>query len=77
MPKKITKAQKQKERSPKKVKQVLKQKGVKSGKLSKGKELHHVKPVATGGKTTKRNTRIVTKTKHKQTHKNRRKQGKI
>ncbi len=77
MSKKITKVQKQKERSPKKVKQVLKQKGVKSGKLPKGKELHHVKPVAKGGKTTKKNTRIVTKAKHKQIHKNRRKRGKI
>ena len=77
MPKKITKIQKQKERSPKKIKQVIKQKGIKSGKLPKGKELHHVKPVAKGGKTTKKNTRIVTKTKHKQIHKNRRKQGKI
>ncbi len=77
MPKKTTKAQKQKERSPKKVKQVLKQKGVKSGKLPKGKELHHVKPVAKGGKTTKKNTRIITKTKHKQIHKNQRKKGKI
>lgn len=77
MPKQITKAQKQKERNPKKVKQVLKQKGIKSGKLPKGKELHHVNPVAKGGKTTKKNTRIVSKTKHKQIHKSRRKQGKI
>jgi len=77
MTKKITKAQKRKERNPEKVKKVLKQKGVKSGKLPKDKELHHVKPVAKGGKTTKKNTRIITKAKHKQIHKNRRKQGKI
>ncbi len=74
---KVTKAQKQKERNPKKVKKVIKQKGFKSGKLPKGKIFHHVKPVAKGGKTTKKNTRVVTKTKHKQIHKNRRKKGRI
>ena len=73
----VSKAAIKKERSPQKVKKVLKQKGYKSGKLPKGKELHHPKPVATGGKTTKKNTRVVTKAKHKQIHKNRRKRGKI
>ena len=72
-----TKTQVKKERSPKKVVKVIKQKGHSSGKLSKGKVLHHVKTVATGGKTTKKNTRIVSKTKHKQIHKNRGKRGKI
>lgn len=72
-----TKSQVKKERNPKKVKKVIKQKGHTSGKLPKGKVLHHVKPVATGGKTTKKNTRVVTKTKHKKIHKNRNKRGKI
>ena len=72
-----SKAATKKERAPKKVEKVLKEKGVKSGKLPKGKELHHVKPVAAGGKTTAKNTRIVTTAKHKTIHKNRRKQGKI
>ncbi|MCK5460058.1 hypothetical protein KAI52_03000 [Candidatus Parcubacteria bacterium] len=75
--KKVSKAQKQKERNPKKVKMVIKQKGIKSGKLPKGKVLHHVKPVAEKGKTTKKNTRIITKAKHKRIHRNRKKQGKI
>ena len=66
-----------KERDPKKVRMVIKQKGYKSGKLPKGKVLHHVKPVAEGGKTTKKNTRVVSKTKHKKIHSNRRKRGKI
>ena len=66
-----------KERDPKKVRKVIKQKGYKSGKLPKGKVLHHVKPVAEGGKTTKKNTRVVSKTKHKKIHSNRRKRGKI
>jgi hypothetical protein len=72
----VSKSKIKKERSLKKVKKVIKQKGYK-GKLPKGKELHHVKPVAEGGKTTKKNTRVVTKKKHKTIHKNRRKKGKI
>jgi len=72
-----TKAQVKKERSPKKVKKVIKAKGHPSGKLPKGKELHHVKPVAKGGKTTPKNTRVVSKSKHKKIHSNRKKRGKI
>ncbi|MEX2436733.1 MAG: hypothetical protein WD471_01040 [Candidatus Paceibacterota bacterium] len=72
-----TKAQIKKERDPEKVAKVIKQKGYPSGKLPRGKVLHHVKPVATGGKTTKKNTRVVTTAKHKQIHKNRKKSGKI
>ena len=80
MPKKkqkASKAQVKKERNPRKVKKVIKQKGYPKGKLPKGKVLHHVKPVAEKGKTTKKNTRVITKTKHKKIHKNRRKKGKI
>ena len=73
----VTKAAIKKERDPKKVKKVIKQKGYPKGKLPKGKVLHHVKPVATGGKTTKKNTRVVTKAKHIKIHKNRAKKGKI
>ncbi|MEA2065389.1 MAG: hypothetical protein U9O66_03810 [Patescibacteria group bacterium] len=72
-----TKSQVKKERGLKKVTKVIKQKGHPSGKLPKGKILHHVNSVATGGKTTKKNTRIVTKSRHKQIHKNRNKRGKI
>ncbi len=74
---KATKTQVKKERSPKKVEKVIKAKGHPSGKLPKGKELHHVKPVAEGGKTTPKNTRVVTKAKHKKIHANRKKRGKI
>lgn len=73
----VSKAAVKKQRDPKKVEKVIKQKGYPSGKLPKGKVLHHVKPVANGGKTTKKNTRVVTETKHKQIHKNRAKRGKI
>lgn len=74
---KATKAEVKEARDPKKKQEVLKAKGIKSGVLPKGKELHHVKPVAEGGKTTTSNTRIVTEQKHKQIHKNRRKRGEI
>ena len=74
---KATKTQVKKERSPKKVEKVVKAKGHPSGKLPKGKELHHVKPVAEGGKTTPKNTSVVSKAKHKKIHSNRKKRGKI
>jgi len=74
---KVTKAQVKKERSPKKVEKIIKAKGHASGKLPKGKELHHVKPVAAGGKTTSKNTSVVSKAKHKKIHSNRRKRSKI
>ena len=66
----------EKERSPKKVEKVTKSKGHRSGKLPKGKELHHVKPVAEGGKTIPKNTIVASKAKHKKIHSNRRKRGK-
>jgi len=71
------KSQVKKERAPAKVEKVIKAKRHPSGKLPKGKELHHVKPVADGGKTTTKNTRVVTTDKHKTIHANRAKRGKI
>ena len=73
----ISKTAIKKERDPEKVQKVLKQKGYKDGKLPRGKELHHVKPVSEGGKTTPKNTRVISKAKHKQIHKNRAKRGKV
>ncbi len=77
MTKKATKAEIKKERDPEKVKKVIKQKGYKDGELPRGKELHHIIPVVEGGKTTKKNTRVISVAKHKQIHKNRAKIGKI
>ena len=68
---KLTRKQAQRIRNLKKKARVIKQKGYSSGKLPKGKELHHKKAVADGGKTTAKNTTVVTKAKHKQIHKNR------
>ena len=73
----VSKAKIKKERSSKKVKKVLEKKGYKNGKVPKGKVLHHVKSVAKGGKTTPKNTRVISKAKHKKIHKNRRKKGNI
>lgn len=74
---KATKAHVKKERSPSKMKKVLKQKGYSKGKPPKGKVAHHVKPVSGGGKTTNKNVRVISKTKHKKIHAGRRKRGKI
>jgi len=72
-----SKAEIKKQRDPIKVEKVIKQKGYPSGKLPANKELHHVKPVALGGKTTPKNTRVISKAKHKQIHENRKAKGKI
>ena len=65
------------ERDPKKLKKVLVQKGYSNGKAPAGKEAHHKKPVALGGKTTPKNLVVIDKEKHKQIHGNKRKAGKI
>lgn len=64
-------------RDPARIKKILEKRGYKGGKPPKGKEVHHIKPVAKGGKNTPKNIKVISKTKHKQIHKNRRKQGKI
>jgi len=74
---KVRESHVKKERSPKKVEKVIKAKVHPSGKLPKGKELHYIKPVAEGGKTTPKNTSIISRAKHKRIHSNRRKSGKI
>jgi len=66
-----------KERSQTKLKRVLEQKGCPSGKAPKGKVAHHVKPIAGGGKTTKKNIRVIPKGKHQRIHANRKRRGKI
>ena len=73
----VSKTKVKKERSPTKIKKVLEKKGYKDGKAPNGKVLHHTKSVAKGGKTTSKNTRVISKAKHKEIHKNRRKKGNI
>lgn len=60
-----------------KIKKILEKRGYKRGKPPKGKEIHHVKPVAAGGKDTPKNIRVISARKHKIIHKRRRKRGKI
>ena len=74
---KASKAYIRRERSPRKIARVLRSKGYKSGKAPKGKVPHHVRPIAQGGKTTKKNIRVIPVGKHKRIHRNRRRRGKI
>lgn len=70
-------AKAKKERSQTKLKRILRAKGYSGGKAPKDKVAHHVKPVAEGGKTTKKNIRVISKEKHQRIHANRRRRGKI
>ena len=60
-----------------KIKKILKKRGYKDGEPPRGQEVHHIVPLAEGGKDTSKNIRVVRKEKHKQIHKNRKKRGKI
>ena len=60
-----------------KIKKILENRGYKDGKPPRGYEVHHVKPLAEGGKDTPKNLRVIKKTKHQQIHTNRKEQGKI
>ena len=75
--KKVSISTRKAQRSLAKIAKVIRAKGYPSGKLPKGKVLHHIIPVALGGKTTTRNTRVHTVAKHNHIHANRRKVGKI
>ena len=60
-----------------KIKKILENRGYKGGKPPRGSEVHHVKPLAEGGKDTPKNLRVIKKTKHQHIHANRQEQGKI
>lgn len=62
-------------RNPTKIKKILKKRGYKGGKAPKGKEAHHPKPKAKGGKDTPGNIRVISKRKHRKIHKHRKKKG--
>ena len=65
------------QRDLEKVRRVIIAKGYSSGKLQKGKHIHHVKPVAQGGATTTHNTKVVSAGKHKRIHRNRSQKGQL
>ena len=62
---------------PEKIIKILKDRGYKDGEPPRGYDVHHIKPLAEGGKDTPGNIRVIKKTKHRQIHKNREKRGKI
>ncbi|MDP3014653.1 MAG: HNH endonuclease signature motif containing protein [Candidatus Subteraquimicrobiales bacterium] len=64
-------------RNSTKIKKILEKRGYEKGNPPKGKVVHHIKPVAEGGKDTPKNIRVTSESKHKKIHKNRRKRGKI
>jgi len=60
---------------PEKIKRILEKRGYKDGEAPKGYEVHHIKPLADGGKDTSRNLRVIKRLKHQQIHKNRKERG--
>jgi len=60
-----------------KIQKILEKRGYKDGKPPRGHEVHHIKPLAEGGKDTPKNLMVIKKTRHQQIHANRKKQGKI
>jgi len=60
-----------------KIRKILLKRGYKDGKPPRGYEVHHIKPLEEGGKDTPKNIRVIKRSKHKQIHANRKKQGKI
>lgn len=62
---------------PEKIKRILEKRGYKDGKVPRGKEVHHILPLAEGGRDVPSNIRVLSRAKHKQIHRNRSKRGKI
>jgi len=58
-----------------KIQKILEKRGYKNGEPPKGYEVHHVKPLARGGKDTPKNIRVISRRKHQQIHKNREERG--
>lgn len=56
---------------PEKIEKILEKRGYKDGKPPRGREVHHIKPLAEGGKDTPGNIRVIPTWKHRQIHKNR------
>lgn len=58
-----------------KIKEILEDRGYKNGNPPYGKEVHHIKPLAEGGKDTPKNIRVIPAWRHRQIHKNRKERG--
>jgi len=55
----------------------LEKRGYTGGKAPAGKEIHHPKPKAKGGKDAPKNIRVISRGKHKRIHRGRRKKEKF
>ena len=60
-----------------KIRKILVKRGYKNGEPPRGHEVHHIKPLAQGGKDTPKNIRVIKRTAHQQIHINRKKRGEI
>ena len=60
-----------------KIRKILLKRGYKDGKPPRKYEVHHIKSLEKIGKDTLKNIRVIKRSKHKQIHANRKKQGKI
>jgi len=58
-----------------KIQKILEKRGYKNGEPPRGREVHHIKPLAKGGKDTPKNIIVLSRKKHQQIHKNRRERG--
>jgi hypothetical protein len=58
-----------------KIKEILEDRGYKNGEPPRGHEVHHIKPLAQGGKDTPKNIVVLPTWKHQQIHKNRKERG--
>lgn len=58
-----------------KIEKILEKRGYPDGKPPYGHEVHHIKPLAEDGKDTPKNIIVITTSKHRQIHKNRRERG--
>jgi len=58
-----------------KIRKILENRGYRDGHVPRGREVHHIKPLAEGGKDTTKNILVISASKHKQIHKNRKERG--
>lgn len=58
-----------------KIQKILENRGYKDGNPPRGWEVHHIIPLAEGGKDTRKNIRVIPKSKHQRIHKNRKERG--
>jgi len=56
-----------------KIRKILIERGYKNGEPPRGYEVHHIKPLAQGGKDTPKNIKVIKRTVHQQIHINRKK----